>query len=110
MATQRTNDYRHDHTQSKNSAVKSVGEYMASKGTPVQQGAGGLVTNGGDSNIRQLAQPHMAHYKAPKRRSKDNPDLVLCEHEGCKAYPMKEGGLCRAHSISRKKELEREAE
>lgn len=42
----------------------------------------------------------MRDYKKPARRLKDNPDKVLCEVDGCKAYPMNtdEHAMCAGHA------------
>lgn len=61
-------------------------------------GSGGVTHETED--VKLLRQPHMAHYRPPKRRKKDNPDIILCSAEDCKAFPMKETGYCAGHTRS----------
>jgi len=60
---------------------------------------------GGTSHVHEGVEqvdggPMMRPYERPKRRAKDNPDRVLCSHEGCRAYPMKDLEYCTGHARS----------
>ena len=64
-------------------------------GEPVS-GIGGV--NHAHGDIQPAGLHSTAPYKPPKRRKRDNPDVVLCSYEECKAYPIRATGYCAGHS------------
>jgi len=88
--------YAHDHSQSAPTNPDVVP--LSSLYTRVD-GVGG--TSHVHEGVTQVqGAPMMRSYERPKRRAKDNPDRVLCAHEGCKAYPMKDLEYCTGHARS----------
>jgi len=53
----------------------------------------------GDGVVRVTTGSVFSDYKKPKRRSHDH-GHVLCEYDGCKAYPSKGTGYCIGHARS----------
>lgn len=78
-----------------NGAAEGVALVHTLYGTPVQGVGGTTHTNG---NIQPAGLHSTAPYRPPKRRQRDNPDVILCSYEDCKAFPIKKTGYCAGHS------------
>lgn len=50
-----------------------------------------------EGSVRQT-QAVFSAYKPPKRKKRDNPNLALCAHEGCNAFPMADKNYCTGHA------------
>ena len=67
--------------------------------TRVDGHAGHVVQNRGSTSAAAPAQSSFRDYEEPKRRSRDNPDVTLCEVDGCKAFRSKKHApWCAGHA------------
>lgn len=92
----RFSDHQHSQASTGNPAVKPLSEAYAERGFVHPTGAGGVTHS--SSKIKLVPYSQRRPYEEPKRRKLDNPDLKLCSYDGCKAYPMKDKGICYGHS------------
>ena len=88
--------YTHDNVQS---ARKNPNVVLVSSLYTKAPGAGGT-THAREGVELVTTGSAFSPYVPPSRRAKDNPDRLLCSHEGCKAYPMKDLEYCTGHARS----------
>jgi hypothetical protein len=93
---QKDNFYKHQHAQSESNNPAVVP--LSSRFTRLD-GSGGV--NHQREGVQRAVGNMQAPYKKPIRRKQDNPDILLCQEDDCKAYPMKSLEYCTGHARSK---------